>query len=183
VATAAIVAVTGAALAPLTLPILPVETYIAYQRALHVEPPRTENHRMGPLPQQYADMFGWPEMVATVAQVYDKLPAADRARCLIFGQNYGQAGAIDWFGPKHGLPKAVSAHQNYFLWGPRNYDGSVAIVLDDDRETLEKIFGRVELAATVQHPYSMPYEHFDVWLCRDPKVPFQELWPKIKKWI
>ena len=64
VATAAIVAVTGAALAPLTLPILPVETYIAYQRALHFEPPRTENHRFGPLPQQYADMFGWPEMVA-----------------------------------------------------------------------------------------------------------------------
>jgi hypothetical protein len=183
VAIAAIVAIIGAALAPLTLPILPVETYIAYQRALHFEPPRTENHRFGPLPQQYADMFGWPEMVATVAGVYGKLPPADRARCLIFGQNYGEAGAIDWFGPKYGLPKALSGHQNYFLWGPRNYDGSVAIVLNDDRETLEKIFGRVELAAHVEHPYSMPYEHFDVWVCRDPKVPFRELWPKIKKWI
>jgi len=183
VATAAIVAITGAALAPLTLPILPVDTYIAYQKALHFEPPQTENHRFGPLPQQYADMFGWPEMVATVARVYDSLPAADRARCMIFGQNYGEAGAIDWFGPRYGLPKAVSAHQNYFYWGPRNYDGSVAIVLNDDRETLSTIFNRVDLAAHVQHPYSMPYEHFDIWICRDPKVNFQELYPKIKKWI
>src|ERR1043165_9904458 len=85
-------------------------------------------------------MFGWPEMVATIAQVYDKLPPADRARCFIFGQNYGEAGAIDWFGPRYGLPKAISGHQNYFFWGPRGYDGSVGIVLNDDRETLEKIF-------------------------------------------
>jgi len=182
-ATVAIVAIAGAAIAPLTLPILPVETYIAYQKALHLEPPRTENHRFGPLPQQYADMFGWPEMTATVARVYASLPAADRARCMIFGQNYGEAGAIDWFGPRYGLPKAVSAHQNYFYWGPRNYDGSVAIVLNDDRQTLETIFGRVELAAHFEHPYSMPYEHFDIWICRDPKVDFQELYPKIKKWI
>jgi hypothetical protein len=183
VAAAAIVLVAGAAIAPLTLPILPVPTYIAYQKALHFEPPQTENHRFGPLPQQYADMFGWPEMVATVARVYDSLPAGDRARCMIFGQNYGEAGAIDWFGPRYGLPKAVSAHQNYFYWGPRNYDGSVAIVLNDDRETLSTIFNSVELAAHFEHPYSMPYEHFDIWICRDPKVNFQELYPKIKKWI
>ena len=183
VAVAAVVALTGAALAPLTLPILPVETYIAYQKALHFAPPPTENHEFGPLPQQYADMFGWPEMAATVAQVYDKLPPADRARCFIFGQNYGEAGAIDWYGPRYGLPKAISGHQNYFLWGPRGYDGSVGIVLADDRERLEELFGRVELAAHVQHPYSMPYEHFNVYVVHDAKVPLPELWPKIKKWI
>ncbi|HEY4561394.1 MAG TPA: glycosyltransferase, partial [Thermoanaerobaculia bacterium] len=98
------------------------------------------------------------------------------------GQNYGEAGAIDWFGPRYGLPKAVSAHQNYFLWGPRNYDGSVAIVLADDRETLEKIFGSVELAAHVQHPYSMPYEHFDVWVCRGMREPLAQVWPRLKKY-
>ena len=183
VAVPAVVAIMGIVLAPLTLPILPVQTYIAYQKALHFEPPRTENHRFGPLPQQYADMFGWPEMTAAVARVYDSLPAGERAHCMIFGQNYGEAGAIDWFGPRYGLPKAVSAHQNYFFWGPRGYDGSCAIVLNDDRETLEKIFGRVELAGHVEHPYSMPYEHFDIWICHDPKENFQELYPKIKKWI
>ena len=180
----ALIVIAGALLAPLAIPILSVPTFIKYQRALHFEPPRTESHNLGPLPQLYADMFGWPEMAAVVARAYNALPPDERARCGIFGQNYGQAGAIDFFGPRYGLPKAISGHQNYFLWGPRGYTGDCVIVMDDDRETLESIFHDVRQVGVVRHPLAMPYENDKpVHLCRRPKVPLAELWPKIKKWI
>jgi hypothetical protein len=178
----AFLAATGAMLAPLAIPLLPPETYIRYTEALHIRQPAIETHQLGPLPQIFADQFGWEEMAATVAGVYNSLPAEIRTRTAIFGQNYGQAGAIDFFGPKYGLPPAISGHQNYFLWGPREYTGDSVIVMDDRQERLERLWGSVRKVARVDHPYSMPYEHFDVFYCRDPKQPITELWPKIKTW-
>jgi hypothetical protein len=178
-----ILLVTGALLAPFAyFPMLPVETYIAYSRALHFEPPRIETHRMGPLPQLYADMYGWKEMAEAVAGAYSKLSSEDKQRCAIFGQNYGQAGTIDFFGAKMGLPNAISGHQNYFYWGPRGYTGECLVVMDDRPETLSKEFDSYEKIATVYHPYSMPYEHFDVYLCRGLHWPLDKVWPKLKKW-
>src|SRR5262249_35059983 len=84
----------GAALAPLAIPTLPPEFYIRYVKGLGLEQPRIENHELGPLPQIFADQFGWEEMTATVARVYHSLPPDVRADTAIFGQNYGQAGAI-----------------------------------------------------------------------------------------
>jgi len=172
----------GAILAPLAVPVLPVETYIRYSNALHLAPPRIENNRLGPLPQLYADQFGWDEMAATVGRIYNSLPLDVRAKTAIFAQNYGQAGAIDFLGPKYGLPKAISGHQTYFLWGPRDYTGESMIVLDDRPEVLGRMFDQVEKAGRVEHPYSMPYQHFDVFYCRGMKQPLSELWPRIKKW-
>ena len=180
----ALVAIAGIIIAPLALPILPVETFIAYSQRLGLAPPATETHRLGKLPQHYADMHGWPEMAATVARVYNNLTPEEKARCAIFGQNYGQAGAIDFYGPRYGLPKAISAHQNYFFWGPRGATGEIMIVMDDEKETLEQLFTHVEQVAVVHHPYAMPYENDQpVHLCRGLKMPMRELWPKIRKWI
>jgi hypothetical protein len=89
----ALMAATAVVLAPLVIPVLPPETYIRYTKALHLAPPAIETHKLGPLPQIFADQFGWEEMAATVARVYNSLPPEVR-----------QAGAIDLFGPK-GLPK------------------------------------------------------------------------------
>lgn len=180
----AILIVGGALLAPFAIPVLPVETYVAYQKALHLEPPRTEQHRMGPLPQGFADMFGWPEMTSKVAEVYNKLMPEEKSKCGIFGQNYGEAGAIDFFGPRYGLPPAVSGHNNYFLWGPRGYSGEIMIVMGDQRENLEKYFNQVELGAVFQHPYVMPYENnLPIWICRGAKVSLNDLWPHLKLYI
>jgi len=179
---AGVLAVSGAVLAPIFLPLLPPETLIRYSQALGISQPRIETHRMGPLPQLMADRFGWPEMAQEVARIYHALPPADQAKAAIFGQNYGQAGAIDHFGPALGLPKAISGHLTYYLWGPRGYTGEVMIVLDDNRETLEKLFEHVELAGHVSHPYSMPYQHFDVYVCRGLRMPMAELWPRVKQY-
>jgi dolichyl-phosphate-mannose-protein mannosyltransferase len=178
---AALLALSGAVLAPLFTPLLPPETLIRYSRAIGMSQPRIENHRLGPLPQLMADRFGWKEMAEEVARIYRSLPPADRARAAIFGQNYGQAGAIDLFGPALGLPPAISGHLSYYLWGPRGYSGDVMIVLDDERPTLERLFRSVELAGHVHHPYSMPYQHFDVFVCRGPRQSLAALWPRIKR--
>jgi hypothetical protein len=180
-ACAALLAVGGVLIAPTVLPCLPPQGYLRYAQALHIEQPRVENHRLGPLPQLFADRFGWPEMAAEVARIYQALPAQERARAAVFGQNYGQAGAIDLFGPRLGLPKAISGHLTYHYWGPRQYTGEVVIVMDDDRETLERLFEQVERAGAVSHPYSMPYQHFDVFVCRRLRRPLGELWPELKK--
>jgi hypothetical protein len=121
-------------------------------------------------------------MVATVAQVYHDLPSDIRHRTAIFGQNYGQAGAVDLFGPKYGLPPAISGHQNYFLWGPRDYTGESVIVMQGQQQELERRFAGVQRVASVYHPYSMPYQHFDVFYCRGLKQPLKAIWPQLKKW-
>jgi hypothetical protein len=172
----------GAVLAPLAIPVLPPETYIRYTQALHLAPPAIETHRLGPLPQIFADQFGWEEMAQTVAQVYNGLPPEVRAHTAIFGQNYGEAGAIDHFGPHYGLPPAISGHQTYFLWGPRGFTGESMIVMNDRQAVLESLFTEVRKVARVDHPYSMPYQHFDVFYCRGLKMPMGELWPRVKRW-
>ncbi|HVR10588.1 MAG TPA: glycosyltransferase family 39 protein [Thermoanaerobaculia bacterium] len=179
---AAALALSGALLAPLFAPLLPPAALIRYSQATGMSQPRIETHRLGPLPQLMADRFGWQEMAEEVARIYRTLPAADRAKVAIFGQNYGQAGAIDLFGPALGLPPAISGHLSYYLWGPRGYTGEVMIVLDDNRETLERLFRSVELAGHVYHPYSMPYEHFDVFVCRGLRQTMAALWPRIKRY-
>jgi hypothetical protein len=173
----------GALLAPLTIPVLAPETYIRYTRAIGLEQPAIETHKLGPLPQIFAQQFGWPEMVTTVAGVYNSLPVDVRRNTAIFAPDYGEAGAIDLFGPRYRLPPALSGHQSYFLWGPRGYSGDSMIVMNGfgRLEQLEQVFASVERVARVAHPYSMPYNHFDVYYCRGIKRPLRELWPELKK--
>ncbi len=52
----------------------------------------------------------------TVADVAGGVP--DRAHRVILTANYGEAGAIDRYGPAHGLPPAYSGHNAYGQWGP-----------------------------------------------------------------
>jgi 4-amino-4-deoxy-L-arabinose transferase-like glycosyltransferase len=177
---AGILAATGILLAPLTLPCLPPGTYVRYSRAIGLDQPRIEMHELGPLPQLFADRFGWKEMAQAVASIHRRLPPAERERTVIFGQNFGQAGAIDLFGPELGLPKAHSAHLTYFYWGPPDDAGQTWIVMDDERDVLARIFESVEYGGRVEHPFSMPYQRFDVWVCRGMKMPGRELRPRIK---
>ena len=110
----------GAHLAPVAVPILSPPKFISYMKTLPMKLPVMEHsHARAILPQWYADQFGWEEIVAETAKAYDQVRPTDRPGCAIFAQDYGQAGAIDFFGPKYGLPPALSGHQTYWLWGPR----------------------------------------------------------------
>ena len=170
-------------LLPLVLPMLPIETFIRYQAHLPFEVPKTEQSFVGEtLPQYYADEFPWPGMVEAVARVYHSLPPEEQKRTAIFGNNYGQAAAIDFFGPQYGLPKAISGHQNYFLWGPRNYTGEIVIVLGDEESDAREHFESVTVAATLNNPYAYRYENLPVLLCRGLKWNLQTEWARVKNW-
>lgn len=173
----------GAWLAPLIVPVLPVDQFISYMNRLPFKLPRSEHsHERALLPQHYADQFGWEEMTATTAQAWSRLSPSEKSDCGIFAQDYGQAGAIDFFGRRYGLPPALSGHQTYFLWGPRGYSGNCLIVLDDDKETLEKLFEQVELVGISDNQYALE-RNIPVFICKGAKFgSMKELWPKLKKW-
>jgi hypothetical protein len=171
----------GAALSPLVLAILPVDAYVRYAGALGVGASTSENHEMGLLPQHYADMFGWEEMVADVAKAYGSLTVEEQAQCAIFCGNYGEAGAIDFFGRKHGLPRSISGHNNYWLWGPRGATGAVVIRLGGSEEMLKEYYGEVTRIGFHEHPYSMRYEsNMTIWLCKNRRASLAEDWAEFK---
>jgi 4-amino-4-deoxy-L-arabinose transferase-like glycosyltransferase len=174
----------GLALVPYTLPILPLDSFIAYSRALPLRPPSVEGQRLGPLPQHYADMFGWEEKAMAVAKAWQSLAPADRARCAIFAENYGRCAAIDFYGKKFGLPPCIGKHNSYWMWGPRGHTGDLVIVFGGALEDKQEIFASVEIAGEVSNPYCMPYEnHLRVYICRGLKTPLGALWPGLKEYI
>jgi hypothetical protein len=175
----------GALFAPVIVPILPPDKLVAYMRAIHFEPPRTETSHTAILPQVFADQFGWEQMVGSVAHVYHHLRPEDEKRAAIFCENYGEAGAIDFFGLKLGLPPAISGHQNYFLWGPRDWTGEVILILDTNDDDERELFGSVEdLGQVASSPWAMPFERRrHIYLCRDLKISVREFWPRVKNWL
>ena len=170
-------------LLPLVFPILPIDTFLRYQSHLPFDVPKTETSFVGEtLPQYYADEFPWPGLVAEVARVYHSLPPDEQQRTAIYGTNYGQAAAVDFFGPQYGLPKAISGHQNYFLWGPRHYTGEIMILMGEKEDEARKHFESVTVAATLNNPYAYRYENRPILLCRNLRWDLQKEWPRVKKW-
>jgi hypothetical protein len=169
---------------PFALPFLPIEGFIQYQRLLGIMPRAEEKFGVAELPQYLSDQFGWREMVDSVACVYDKLAPEEQAQCVIYARNYGQAAAIDFFGKGHGLPKALCAHNNYWMWGPGQRTGNIAIIigwndkLEDNLADLQRYYKHVELAARTTSQYCMPIEKGRlIFICKGMNTTFQQIWP------
>jgi MFS family permease len=178
---AALLLVGGLVMLPMWVPLLPVETHIRYTRAIGLTPPRMERTEETELHQVYADRFGWREMVAVVAGAYDSLSPEERTGVGIFTQNYGQAGAVDFYGGRYGLPKAISGHNNYWLWGPGERSGKVLIIIGGRREDHLQAYEEVTLFAVHNNRYAMPSETgLPIWICRRPKVTLEQIWPEVK---
>ena len=173
------VALSGAVLAPLALPLLPVPAYVAHAERLGIEPSTEETKELAELPQFFADMHGWREIAAAFEQAAATLSPDERARAVIFAQNYGVAGALERFG--RDLPPVVSGHNSYWLWGFPPIEDPVLIVHGDRRESLLELFEQVEPAGRIDCTYCMPYEDDQpIWVARRPRRPLAELWPQVK---
>jgi hypothetical protein len=168
--------------APFARPILPVETYVRYAAWLGETPGTDERKEVGRLPQFYADMQEWREMAQSVARAAAKLSLEERREACVFGQNYGEAGAVEYFGRELGLPPAFSGHNSWFLWGlGRCGKAAALVVMGNDRERLAELFEEVELGATFDCRDCMPYEDdLPVWIVRRPRQDLAALWPRIK---
>jgi hypothetical protein len=177
------VALYGVVAAPFAVPILPIERFAAYQAFLGRTPKPLENSALGRLPQYYADMFGWPQLVALVGQAFQSLPPEERSAAVFFGNNYGEAAAVDVLGTAWGVPPAISAHNSYFLWGPRGHDGSVVIRVGRSREDLLKLYSSVEAFGTVDNPWAMPsVTGQTLWICRGRKPALDAVWTSLKNY-
>jgi hypothetical protein len=181
---AVILVVSGAHLAPITVPVLSPEKFLAYARSLPFKLPVMEHdHTRAALPQWYADQFGWQEIVDETAVAWNRIPSGARGDCGIFAQDYGQAGAIDFLGRRYGLPRSLSGHQTWFLWGPGAYSGDCIIVLDDSRENLERLWQKVDyIGDSAPNPYALE-QQIPVYICTGKKFSsLAALWPHVKRW-
>jgi len=174
----------GLVAAPLARPVLSEDRLVRYAEALGEKPGTDERNAVGRLSQFFADMHGWRELAEATARVVHTLPASDRAGLCVFGQNYGEAGAIEYFGPQLDLPPAVSSHNNYWLWGAGRCSGRVFVVIGGRRERLAELFEEVDERGVSRCQDCMPYENgLPLWVVRGPRRPLLELWPQLKRFI
>jgi hypothetical protein len=166
---AGVAAVTGAAMSVvISLPVLPVSS---------LGPVLAVNAEQG-------EQVGWRELTATVALVWDRIPAEDQDDAVIFTSNYGQAGAIELYRDGTGLPAPYSGHMSYADWGPPadSRAGPVVLVGDFDPGEVGAVFAGCE--RVVEHDNGVGVDNdeqgTDVWLCRGPVAPWSVIWPELR---
>ncbi|MEM6262786.1 MAG: glycosyltransferase family 39 protein [Bacteroidota bacterium] len=162
---------------PQLTPILPIETFVKYEG---LEP---QNCRYE-LTSDYADMFGWEEQAQLVDSVYRSLSPEDQVSCVIWAENYGEAGAIKILGKSYGLPNPISRHGSFWNWGYGNPDASVWISLGNEFPAVNDVFEEVLLIKMIYHPYAIDEEHnIPLYLCRNPKVDIPKWWQEYKPYV
>lgn len=130
----AVMLAAAAAGLPIALPVLPAG-------ALHTVALQKINYDLG-------ETIAWPRQVALIAHEYDALPVPQRRHTAILTGNYGEAGAVDRYGPGLGLPQAYSGQNNFWLWGPPPAADSAVIAVNVDPALLRREFAHVRLVAT-----------------------------------
>ena len=163
------VAVPAALFLPLSLPILPANW-------LATVPLQSVNYNLG-------EEIGWPELTKTVAKVYQGLPPDEQAKTTIVTANYGEAGAIDRYGPALGLPPAHSGHNNYYWWGAPPPDASTVIVVGFwGGQHLAPYFAEYEQAATIGNAAGVDNDEdgLPVWVGRGLTLPWAEMWSEFR---
>jgi hypothetical protein len=178
---AVLAAANGAAALPYVLPVMAPPQLQHMLDRMGNRPPPLERAGIGaPLMQVFSDEFGWRDLAADVGDVYRALPPGDRAKAAIFAANYGDAAAIDFYGS--GLPPALSGNNQYYLWGPRGYDGSLVIAVNVDPREWSALCDSARVVAKFgTSPYAMPYEHDrPIVLCRGLHPPLPIAWPQFK---
>jgi hypothetical protein len=163
----------------LSLPVLRLETTDRMiERALGwAVPPIALTHDLH-------DEYGWREQAQTLARVHDAaLRPEERPRALVLTGNYGEASAIQFFGPKLGLPPATTGHMTYHLWGLPVRETAIVIAYGMPVDTLRDLFEQVAVAGQVDHPLAHPKERqLPVYVCRKPRRPLEEAWPALRRY-
>jgi len=183
-AIAILVVLLVAVMVPFAIPILPIDSLIAYSQTLGISrpaPPDGKAHLVQPL---FADEFGWEGMTQAVARAYTAIPAAQRETTAVFADGYMYAGALNFYGPRYQLPTAISGNNNYYLWGPGNYaGGSMLAVGATDYPIYTHLFRSVKQIAVYTNVYRWMIEGpLPIYLCTDPRIPLTKMWPLFKKY-
>ena len=139
---------------------------------------QTNTGRVLRLPQDYADMLGWEERVAAVARAYHALDPVRREEAVILADNWGEAGALDFYGPRHGLPGVVSSSGSYWFFGPGSKPGAVVVIIGEKESSLRRSCDRVTVAERITNDWTVPEERdLSVLICEEPRGTLQQAWP------
>jgi hypothetical protein len=168
-------------LVPMGIPVLKPEGLKSYFKILEEKTGsdlgrRFEDGSIHSLPQDYADMIGWEELTAVANKAYGMV--ADKNACFIYGENYGEAGAITIIGKKYGLPEAVSFHESFRFWFPKKFEPDITsfIYINDEMgDDVKGLFGKITVVGGISDPDAREYGT-TVYLCRDPAGSFNEFW-------
>ncbi|MEJ2048228.1 MAG: glycosyltransferase family 39 protein, partial [Calditrichota bacterium] len=182
----AVIILGGMTLIPVGLPVFSVQNSIRYfsfgARYMGIgEALRWETGKFHELPQDYADMLGWEEMVAAVAKTYYCLPEDERKNCAVFASNYGEAGAIDYYGSRYGLPPCISKGGSFWDWGYRNYNGKSVIIAGFNKEDVLCFYHNAETGATFTYPHARE-SGMPIFIGRDPKMTIAQVWQILKQY-
>jgi hypothetical protein len=176
-----IVLLFGILLVPVTLPVLPPDWVPAHLERLGITVESGERHRKGALPQHFADMFGWETLADDVARVVATLSPAERETARIFAQNYGEAGALEYYGPSRRLPPVISGHNAYWHWGPGPEGNGAVIIVGGEVEDHRAVFRDVREMGRTTCSLCMPYEqHLPIFVARGLMRPLRDVWPAVK---
>ncbi len=180
-ATVGALIVGGLVVLPGALPVLPVDGLVRYTQAMGLSDKPLEQGKTAPLPQWWADRFGWESMVETAAEVYAALPPEEQAQAVILTGNYGEAGAVELYGSAYDLPPVISGHNSYYLWGTQGASGEVVIALGVPERVLSRFWARVEQRGTIVCDYCMDYENdLPVYVVGEPNAPLDQIWSQLK---
>jgi len=134
----------------------------------------------------FREEVGWPELVETIAGIRDTLPAKVRPGLGILAGNYGEAGAINLYGPEYGLPKAISGVNSYWLRGYGDPPPRTLIVVGLSHAALDPYFENCEVAGHVTNRYGVKNEetreHPDIFVCRGWRQPWPEFWKQFRRY-
>ncbi len=168
-------------LVPMFTAMLSPERLLAYQNSLGFKPAKAEVHHESLLMQPIADQFGWPEMVREIAAIYNSLPPEERSQTGIWAGNYGEAGAVNLFGPQYGLPRAWSRHQNHWYWGPPPHVYRNLIVIQWDLKDVQENCTSFQAFEHYER-FGMGEENAPIYLCRGVKFDIQKIWWHSHHW-
>ena len=178
-----ILLVSGMALAPLAAPMLNETSFIRYSQKLGIGGSNNEGKEESELPQFYADMHGWEQKAKAVSLAFQNLSMEEKKHTIIFTQNYGRAGSMDYFNKKYDLPPSYSGHNNYWLWGPPPEETTTVIFLQQQIGGAADLFETIEEVGKIQCEYCMPYENnLKVFIARNPNQSIGTLWPELKNY-
>ncbi len=146
---------------PIALPVLPPARLAAFYKWHHTERLgvlKWEDGKNHSLPQDFADMLGWKEITEKAARAYATLDSNEKKNTLVFCDNYGEAGALNYYGKQYGLPEAYSDNASFLYWMPDTRHIDNLLLVTDDRHEMEhpfiKEFASVVLADSVTNPYA-----------------------------
>ncbi len=160
---------------------LPPERLLGLQERVGFKMSKAEVAHESLLPQPIADQFGWPELVSDIATVYNSLPSEERSQTGIWAGNYGEAGAVNLFGPRFGLPTAYSRHQNHWFWGPPPQVYKNLIVIQWSEEDVRDNCTSYQ-AFNHYNKFGMGEENQPFYLCRGVKFDIQKIWWHSHHW-